>query len=126
MEWIGDLERAFAAAIYPNRLVVAIAAFAVALLLAILARRRHWGQAARARPRLAVAVTVATLAVGAPLGWYLGSPLFLSRTIDEPPPVAAATVPSPSPASSPRSLLTPPASVVAPTPAPSLARRSGA
>jgi len=34
------------------------------------------------------------MAILGPLGWYLGSPLVLSRTIDEPPPVAAAASPT--------------------------------
>ena len=36
------------------------------------------------------------IAILGPLGWYLGSPLVLSRTIDEPSPLAAAASPTPS------------------------------
>jgi electron transfer DM13 len=93
MEWIGDLERAFAGAIYPNRVAVALAGVAILVAVALVAWRRRWDLAARRRPRLATALTVLALAVALPVGWYMGSPLVISNTIDEPPPVAA-TAPS--------------------------------
>jgi len=89
MELLGDLERAFAASIYPNRVLIAAAGLGVLLGLALLARRRRWDLAARRRPRLALAGAVVALAVVGPLGWYLGSPLLLSSRIDEPPPAVA-------------------------------------
>jgi Electron transfer DM13 len=91
MEWIGELERAFASAVYPNRIVLALAGVAILVVLAVVARRRRWDLAAGRRPRLATAMTVVALAVALPVGWYLGSPLFISTAIDEPPPVFAAT-----------------------------------
>jgi hypothetical protein len=98
VEVIGDLERAFASTIYPNRLLVAIIGAVILIGIVVRARRRRWDLVARRYPgRTLVAVLVAAAIIG-PLGWYLGSPLFLSRTIDEAPPVAAAD-PSPAPPS---------------------------
>ena len=127
MEIIGDLERAFAAAIYPNRVVVAIAALAVLVALAVIARRRAWASVVRRHPRRSGALLVPVLAVTMPLGWYLASPLVLSSTIDEPVPAVATAVsprPSLSPAASaPIAPRSGPAATPAPTqtPAPLLA-----
>jgi hypothetical protein len=97
MEFIGELERFFATAIYPNRVPIAIAGIVVVVVLAILARRRRWDRVVRRHPRTAGVVAAAALVVGLPLAWYLGSPLFLSTTVDEPPPVAAGgATPAPS------------------------------
>lgn len=101
MELIGDLERAFASMIYPNRLLVAIIGAVILVGIVVLARRRRWDLVATRHPgRTLVTVLVAAAIIG-PLGWYLGSPLILSTTIDEAPPVAAA---SPSPAAPSASL----------------------
>ncbi|HEV8490218.1 MAG TPA: DM13 domain-containing protein [Candidatus Limnocylindrales bacterium] len=101
MEFIGDLERAFASAIYPNRVAIAIGGAALLVALAILARRRRWDRLVRRHPRAATIVAVAALVVGLPLAWYLGSPLILSTTVDEPPPAAAGGPISSSAAPSP-------------------------
>lgn len=98
MELLGELERAFATVIYPNRFVVAILVVLALVGLALVARRRRWDHAVRRHPRAVAGALVVVLAVGLPLGWYLGSPLFLSTTVDEPPPVAA-TAPTEAPAS---------------------------
>jgi hypothetical protein len=95
MEFIGDLERAFASAVYPNRLAIAIGGAIVLAVLAIVARRRSWDRVVRRHPRTAAGLTAAALAVGLPLAWYLGSPLVLSTTVDEPPPVTAGASPAP-------------------------------
>ena len=90
MEWIGDLERAFAAAIYPNRVAIAVGGAIALVILAWVARRRGWARILRAHPR-ATAISVALLlAIGGPVTWYLGSPLFISSEVDEPAPVLAS------------------------------------
>jgi hypothetical protein len=90
MEWIGDLERAFAAAIYPNRIIVAIGGLIFVMGLVAIARRRGWAAAALRHPRRTTAIFVPALAIALPLTWYLASPLVLSRTLDEPAPVLSA------------------------------------
>jgi hypothetical protein len=53
-------------------------------------RRRRWDLAARRRPRRTLTGALVAIAVLGPLGWYLGSPLFLSSRVDEPAPVVAS------------------------------------
>ena len=125
MELIGDVERAFAAAIYPNRVLVAAAALVVVLAIAVVARRRRWDRAVRRHPRLTAIGGALALVIVIPAAAYLGSPLFVSTSIDEAPPVAAAE-PSPlasaSPSVAPRPSSTsadsirPPAPTTLPTP----------
>ena len=98
MELLGELERAFATVIYPNRFLVAILVVLALVGLALVARRRRWDRAVRRHPQVATGALIVVLVVGLPLGWYLGSPLFLSTTVDEPPPVAVAA-PTEAPAS---------------------------
>jgi len=89
VEILGELERTFATTIYPNRVLFAVAGVVLFALLVVLARRRRWDLAARRRPRRTAAGVLIALAVFGPLGWYLGSPLVLSSTIDEPTPIVA-------------------------------------
>jgi len=96
VEFIGDLERAFASAIYPNRWTVALAATLILVAIGVRARQRRWDQAARRHPRRTLAAALIITTVVGPAGWYLASPLFLSTSVDEPPPVAAGD-PSPAP-----------------------------
>lgn len=114
MELIGDLERAFAAAIYPNRLVVAIAVVAALIVLAVIARRRGWAAGIRRHPGRSAAVLVPVLAVVLPLGWYLASPLVLSSSVDEPAPVVGAAA-----SASPQASAAPPLTSAAPSSGPS-------
>jgi hypothetical protein len=85
-----DLAPGLAADLYANRIPIAIAGVVATMLLTIVAWRRGWHRAAARHPRRTAAFAVLVLAVAGPVGWYLGSPLFLSSTIDEPPPVIAA------------------------------------
>jgi hypothetical protein len=116
---IGDLERIFAVWIYPNRVLIAILLLALVVAVAAIARRRGFGRTMRRHPRAAAAILVVILAVGLPVGWYLASPLFLSTSIDEPPPVALAD-PSlaPVPVSQSDRPLPSPASTAAASPSP--------
>jgi hypothetical protein len=134
-----DLEPGVAADLYANRIPIAIAGVVATVLLAIVAWRRGWHRAAARHPRRTAAVAALALAVAGPVGWYLGSPLFLSSTIDEPPPVIAAgptsapatVAPPPTPssqggspvASPPATPSVPPAT---PAPTPTLTDRTGA
>lgn len=132
MEWIGDFERAFAAAIYPNRVIVAIALAVLLVAVALIARRRRWDRTVRRHPRRAAAILVPALAIALPLGWYLASPLVLSRTIDEPAPIVAGATGSPAPnataaaTAAPSASNAPPsATPVPPTPTPAPFAKSG-
>jgi hypothetical protein len=91
---LGDLGSALLGAAYSYRFLVAIAAVFVAVAIGIVARRRGWLGRARQRPWRAAAILVPTLALAVPIAWYLGSPLVLSTTIDEPAPIAAASAAS--------------------------------
>ena len=143
MNIIGDLERTFARLVYPNRVPIAVAIVLVLVITGYVAWKGGWLASARRRPLRVAAVAVPILALVAPLGWYLGSPLVVSSVVDEPAPVAAARAvepavespparptagsrPSPSgpPAATPRSTARP--SAAAPTPAPSAVARTGA
>ena len=95
MSFFGDLERFIATNLYPNRVPIAIG-LAVLLVAAILvARRRGWFAAARRHPGRTGVALVLALAIGLPSAWYLGSPLFIRTSLDEPAPTAAAPTPSP-------------------------------
>jgi hypothetical protein len=124
MSFIGDLERFIATNLYPNRVPIAIG-LAVLLVAAILvARRRGWFAAARRHPGRTGVALVLALAIGLPSAWYLGSPLFIRTSLDEPAATAAAPTPSPvaslTPAPSEASASDGPAAPTA-TPAPVLA-----
>jgi hypothetical protein len=91
MEFIGDLERAFASAIYPNRVLIAALATAVLAVIVYVAWRRRWDRIARRHPVAAILTLAVAAVIIPPTGWYLGSPLFISTSIDEPAPVAVAS-----------------------------------
>lgn len=125
MELIGDLERAFAAAIYPNRVAVAIGLVVLLVAGAVIARRRDWYGAARRHPGRTAAILVPLLAIAVPLGWYLGSPLVLSNTVDEPAPIASGASRSAAPTSPAAATPQPSASTAAPSPSPAPFAKSG-
>ena len=50
MEWVGDLERAFATAIYPNRVLIAVLGVMLIVAIGAAARRGRWDRVARRRP----------------------------------------------------------------------------
>lgn len=86
MEWLGDLERAFATSLYPLRVPIGIGLVLALLLAVYVARRRGWFAAARRHKGRATVLALALLAVGLPTGWYLGSPLFIRTALVEPAP----------------------------------------
>lgn len=114
--------------LYPNRGLVAFVTAAVVVVFAIVGWRRGWHLAARRHPRAAGAGLIAILAVALPLGWYLGSPLFIRTAVVEPAPVivggstssespSAPAGPPTSPSAAPAE--TPPTSSTSPPPSPS-------
>ena len=123
MEFLGELERAFATSLYPLRVPIAIGLVIAAFGLVWLARRRGWFAAARRHPGRSAVLAAAVLAVGGPVGWYLGSPLFIRTALVEPAPISQAAptaeprapnAPSIAPASSPLPTTAPPAAAPKP------------
>lgn len=94
MELLGDLERVFATSLYPLRVPIAIGLVIALLVGAMVARRRGWFAAARRHPARTTVLVVALLAVGLPVGWYLGSPLFIRTSLVEPGPGASTGPPA--------------------------------
>ena len=90
MELFGDLERFFVDVNWPVRVPLAIALVVGMALFVFIAWRRGWFVVARAHPRLVVVGLVLLLAVAGPLGWILGSPLFIRTELVEETPVAVA------------------------------------
>lgn len=117
MEWLGDLERAFATSLYPLRVPIGIGLLVGLIALVVVARRRGWFAAAARHPgRTAVAALMAIVILG-PIGWYLGSPLFIRTALEEPAP-SAAPIASQPPATTPASAAAP---TSVPTAAPTVA-----
>ena len=116
MNVIGDLERLFATSLYPLRVPIAVALILATIGLAFVARRRGWLAVARRHPLRASALTAAILVVAVPVGWYLGSPLFIRTTLVEPGPAAvnAPTTPSSPPVAAPDQTDAPAASTAVP------------
>ena len=120
MSFLDDIGSALFGAAYEYRLPLAAVTVLLAVAISFLARRRGWVGLARRHPIRSAAILVPALALALPLGWYLGSPLILSTTIDEPPPIAAGTT-APSAAASAPTSASPsasPAPASSPTPAP--------
>jgi hypothetical protein len=93
MSFIGDIERLLAE-LWPFRVPIGIAIIAMLAIVGFIIWRRGWHRAATARPRLTIAVVLVLLVVALPLGWMLGSPLFIRTELQETVPVAAAGTPS--------------------------------
>lgn len=121
MEFLGELERIFATSLYPLRVPIAIGLLIGLIVLVRVARRRGWLAAARRHPGRTTALVLVLLVVGLPVGWYLGSPLFIRTSLVEPAPSTPATPATPAPSvghtPAPAS-----ASPVTPTAAPTITR----
>jgi hypothetical protein len=130
MEWLGDLERAFAISLFPLRVPIAIGLVGALVALVIVARRRGWLAAARRHRSRTMALTVVALVVALPLGWYLGSPLFIRTSLVEPEPSFTSSAAPSAPPSAAAPTTDPPSAVptVVPTAAVPTLRpeRSGA
>jgi electron transfer DM13 len=83
MASIGDLGNDLAHAIYEGRVAVAIGSAVVIAVAVTVARRFGWFAAARHHPRRTAMLAAAVLAVTAPIGWYLGSPIFIRTSLVE-------------------------------------------
>jgi electron transfer DM13 len=97
MPSIGDLANDVARTLYELRVPVTIASVALAIIAAAVAYRLGWLAAARRHPRRTGALAAAVLAVTLPVGWYLGSPIFIRTSLVEAEPTVApgaAVVPS--------------------------------
>ena len=110
VSFIGDLERLFATSLYPLRVPIAIGLAVILVALIVVARRRGWGAAARRHPARSIALAVVLLAVGLPAAWYLGSPLFIRTSLVEPPPSAGAPSPAAVSTAAPTAVASAPAS----------------
>jgi hypothetical protein len=86
---IGELERLLAQ-LWPLRVPLAVGVVVIAAIVLLVAYRRGWHRTVMAHPRLSIAVVVAFLVIALPLGWVLGSPLFIRSELIEEPPVAAS------------------------------------
>jgi len=132
MSWIGDLERAFATNLYPLRVPIAIGLVVLLVAFVWFARRRGWFAAARRHPFRTGTLLAILLVVGIPTGWYLGSPLFIRTSLEEPAPsIAAVAQPTPTAAAPAPTTVTvgptaPPAQTQPPLAAPRIGSFHGA
>ena len=101
MPSIGDIANDVARALYEFRIPVAIASIALAVLVVVVAARLGWIAAARRHPGRTAAVAVVALAVMLPVGWYLGSPIFIRTSLVEPGPAVVAATAAPAVSAAP-------------------------
>ena len=107
MPSIGELANEIARSLYEFRIPVVVASIVGAVLLVVVAWRLGWFASARRHPGRSGIVLAMALVVGAPLTWYLASPIFIRTALVEPAPVVAAPVvaaaptPTPSPTEAP-------------------------
>ncbi len=114
---IGDLANDVAAALYEQRVAVAVLSIVGAVALFVGARRLGWFAAAARHPRRTMLVAALAFVVLAPVTWYLASPIFLRTQLVEPAPIGAVD-----PSISPAPLTSaPPSLAVDPTPIPASA-----
>jgi hypothetical protein len=121
MEWLADLPGKLASGLYTYRIEVAIGSVIAFLVFLWVARRRGWFAAARRHPARATVLAVVLLAVGLPVAWYLGSPLFIRTALQEPLPIASpiaspAVNPTPGATGTPIPTIAPAGTPTAPPP----------
>src|SRR5688572_20384038 len=89
MPSIGDIANDIARTLYEFRIPVAIVSIALAVLAVVVAHRLGWIAAARRHPRRTGVLMAIALAVALPVGWYLGSPIFIRTSLVEAGPIVA-------------------------------------
>jgi hypothetical protein len=120
MPSIGDLANDVARWAYAFRISLAVVSLAVLVLAVATAHRRGWFRAAGRHPWRTAIVAALVLAVTVPVGWYLGSPIFLRTSLVEAGPVGSAVTPGPVSTPSPApSVVASAAPTAPPTPSPS-------
>jgi hypothetical protein len=121
VDWLGELARDLIAPIYPLRVPIAIGTVVAVGALGLVGWRLGWFAAARRHPARTLTAALLVLAIVVPLGWYLGSPLFITTSLDEPAPPASASSSPPGAAATPG-----PTSRPSTAPMRTIAGRSGA
>lgn len=122
-----DVVRALLDGLYDQRVAVAISAAVIAVVVGIVAWRRGWAAIARRHRGRTGLVVAALLAVGAPVTWYVASPVWIRTSLVEAGPTAApvfTSTPAPSVASAstaPPTLDPAPSLTSSPTATPSVA-----
>jgi hypothetical protein len=91
MPSIGDIANDVARTLYELRIPVAIASIGLALVAVVVAYRLGWLAAARRHPKRTGLLVASALAVVLPVGWYLGSPIFIRTSLVEAEWMAAPT-----------------------------------
>jgi hypothetical protein len=103
MESLGDLANELARMLYELRIPLAILSIALTIGLVLFARRLGWFAAARRHPGRTTTLILVGLLVAAPVGWYLGSPIFIRTSLVEAAPIPTgqsgelSLVPAPTP-----------------------------
>ena len=97
MPSIGDIANDVARALYEFRIPVAVGSIVVVVLAILVAHRLGWLAVARRHPRRTGVLVVSLLAVMLPVGWYLGSPIFIRTSLVEAGPIAASAPPAAAP-----------------------------
>lgn len=127
MPSIGETANDLARALYEFRVPVAILSVLVFVAAVVVAARLGWFAAAARHPRRTGVAVALALVIALPVGWYLGSPIFIRTSVVEAAPSIApiatpsASVTSPTPDGSvPATPI--PATSASPTPTPFAAR----
>jgi len=118
---VDELARTFFDFLYDQRLPIAVGSAIAVALAALVAWRQGWIAAAKRHPgRTGILVAIA-VAIGAPLTWYLASPIWIRTSLVEVAPSAvapSAVAPSAPPASAPASVAPAPSATPVASPSP--------
>ena len=120
MPSLGDLANDVARWVYDARIPVVIGLVIAVVVVVAIARRFGWFAAARRHPRASAMLAAGVLAVTVPIGWYLGSPLFVRTSLVEARPTVAVASSPPLPSRSPAPSAVASASPTAPPPSSSV------